>query len=172
MLDNCQKIFKIQLQSKSESGGVSPPEDRKEITVDIKDMRLVNQFRKVRNQQCYHERSMNDEEKWNVQVLATSNKLTQLQRESRNRLKGTPAAKYAYFSNREIECAIRSYWNREYAEIRAEGLIWNMFDAAFEQYRKEHEDEIRDKYVEIYEAGRKVSYEMIEKEIKDAGYEK
>ena len=47
-----------------------------------------------------------------------------------------------------------------------------MFDAAFEQYRKEHEDEIRNKYVEIYEAGRKVSYEMIEKEIKDAGYEK
>ena len=115
---------------------------------------------------------MDDEEKWNVQVLATSNKLTQLQREFRNRLKGTPATKYACFSNREIECAIRLYWNREYAEIRAEGLIWNMFDAAFEQYRKEHEDEIRNKYVEIYEAGRKVSYEMIEKEIKDAGYEK
>lgn len=148
MLDNCQKIFKIRIQSKSESEGETPPEDRKGVDGD-----------------------MDDEEKWNVQVLATSNKLTQLQREFRNRLKGTPAAKYACFSNREIECAIRSYWNREYAEIRAEGLIWNMFDAAFEQYRKEHEDEIRNKYVEIYEAGRKVSYEMIEKEIKDAGYE-
>ena len=126
-----------------------------------------------RNAPRRKDKDMNDEEKWNVQVLATSNKLTQLQRELSNRLKGrTPAAKYERFSNKEIECAIRSYWNREYAEIRAEGLIWNMFDAAFEQYRKEHEDEIRDKYVEIYEAGRKVSYEMIEKEIKDAGYEK
>ena len=28
MLDNCQKIFKIQLQSKSESGGETPPEER------------------------------------------------------------------------------------------------------------------------------------------------
>ena len=116
---------------------------------------------------------MDDEEKWNVQVLATSSELKHLQRELNNRLKGrTPATKYACFSNKEIECAIKLYWNREYAEIRAEGLIWNMFDAAFEQYRKVHEDEIRNKFVEIYEAGREVSYEMIEKEIKDAGYEK
>ena len=28
MLDNCQKIFKIQIQSKSESGGETPPEER------------------------------------------------------------------------------------------------------------------------------------------------
>ena len=30
MLDNCQKIFKIRIQSKSESGGETPPKRRDE----------------------------------------------------------------------------------------------------------------------------------------------
>lgn len=56
MLDNCQKIFKIQLQSKSESGGVSPPEERmkemknwndeqKKAIIDINDLKQLTEKR-------------------------------------------------------------------------------------------------------------------------------
>ena len=56
MLDNCQKIFKIQLQSKSESGGETPPEEgmkemkdwndaQRKAMIDVNDLKQLTEKR-------------------------------------------------------------------------------------------------------------------------------
>ena len=56
MLDNCQKIFKIRIQSKSESGGETPPEEgmkemkdwndaQKKAIIDINDLKQLTEKR-------------------------------------------------------------------------------------------------------------------------------
>lgn len=96
MLDNCQKIFKIQLQSKSESGGVSPPEKGMKEMIDVNDLKQIKNNSNLKDP-WLDLRVLNPEEgfleeiekysmhSYNIKKLASSNNLEDLQSEKNKR---------------------------------------------------------------------------------------
>ena len=107
MLDNCQKIFKIQLKSKSESGGETPPEEGMKEMKDWNDAQRkamidVNDLKQIKNNSNLKDpwldlRVLNPEEgfleeiekysmhSYNIKKLASSNNLEDLQSEKKTR---------------------------------------------------------------------------------------
>ena len=111
MLDNCQKIFKIQFQSKSESGGETPPEKGMKEMKDWNDAQRkamidVNDLKQIKNNSNLKDpwldlRVLNPEEgfleeiekysmhSYNIKKLASSNNLEDLQSEKKQEIEMT-----------------------------------------------------------------------------------